>query len=150
MQQPIFLIVMIALLVGMMWWSSKKNKDAQQKRDDFRASLKPGTQIITIGRVIGTVVEVDEQYDEAVIETEGTKMRFALNAISQEHVRPAYVSDDEVDEDGNPLPAQIEGDDSEASDATEQNASDVSDEDGNVGKTDKTDKTDTSDSTDDK
>ncbi len=124
MQQPIFLIVMIVLLVGMMWWSSKRNKDAQQKRDDFRASLKPGTQIITIGRVIGTVVEVDEQYDEAVIETEGTTMRFALNAISQEYVRPAYVSDDEVDEEGNPLPAQIEGEANASSDEGAANASD--------------------------
>ena len=31
-------------------------------------------------------------------------MRFALNAIAREYVRPAYVSDDEVDEYGNPLP----------------------------------------------
>lgn len=108
MQQPIFLIVMIVLLAVMMFWSSKKSKDAQRKREDFRASLKPGTEVITIGRVIGKVVEVDEQYEEIVIDTEGTRMRFALNAISQEYVRPAYVSDDDVDENGNPLPDQVE------------------------------------------
>ena len=123
MQQSIVLIVMIVLLIGMMWWSSKRNKDAQQKRDDFRANLKPGAEVITIGRTIGKIVEVDEQYDEVVIDTEGTKMRFALNAISQEYVRPAYVSDDEVDEEGNPLPAQIEGGDEEADEAADQSAS---------------------------
>lgn len=123
MQQSIVLIVMIVLLIGMMWWSSKRNKDAQQKRDDFRANLKPGAEVITIGRTIGKIVEVDEQYDEVVIDTEGTKMRFALNAISQEYVRPAYVSDDEVDEEGNPLPAQIEGDEQEPTEAADQNAS---------------------------
>ena len=133
MQQSIVLIVMIVLLIGMMWWSSKRNKDAQQKRDDFRANLKPGTEVITIGRTIGKVVEVDEQYDEIVIDTEGTKMRFALNAISQEYVRPAYVSDDEVDEEGNPLPAQIEDGEEDAAEAAEtaesaeQKASDEAD-----------------------
>ena len=133
MQQSIVLIVMIVLLIGMMWWSSKRNKDAQQKRDDFRANLKPGAEVITIGRTIGKIVEVDEQYDEVVIDTEGTKMRFALNAISQEYVRPAYVSDDEVDEEGNPLPAQIEDGEEDAAEAAEtaesaeQKASDEAD-----------------------
>ena len=30
--------------------------------------------------------------------------RFGFNAIAREYIRPAYVSDDEVDENGNPLP----------------------------------------------
>lgn len=82
----------------------QKSQEQQQERKDFRANLQPGTEVITIGQVIGKVVEVDNQYDEIVIDTEGTKMRFALNAIAREYVRPAYVSDDEVDEYGNPLP----------------------------------------------
>ena len=32
------------------------------------------------------------------------KLRFGFNAIAREYIRPAYVSDDEVDENGNPLP----------------------------------------------
>ena len=58
----------------------------------------------TIGQVIGKVVEVDEQYEEIVIDSEGSKLRFGFNAIAREYIRPAYVSDDEVDENGNPLP----------------------------------------------
>lgn len=103
MQSFLFLGVIIAFF-GMMIWQSKKAKEQQQERKDFRANLQPGTEVITIGQVIGKVVEVDNQYDEIVIDTEGTKMRFALNAIAREYVRPAYVSDDEVDEYGNPLP----------------------------------------------
>ena len=47
---------------------------------------------------------VDEQYEEIVIDSEGSKLRFGFNAIAREYIRPAYVSDDEVDENGNPLP----------------------------------------------
>ena len=104
MQSSLFLGVVIIAFFGMMIWQSKKAKEQQQERKDFRANLQLGTEVITIGQVIGKVVEVDNQYDEIVIDTEGTKMRFALNAIAREYVRPAYVSDDEVDEYGNPLP----------------------------------------------
>ena len=83
---------------------SKKAKQQQQEKQDFRRNLQPGTEVITIGQVIGKVVEVDEQYEEIVIDSEGSKLRFGFNAIAREYIRPAYVSDDEVDENGNPLP----------------------------------------------
>ena len=86
-QQYIMLIVIVVVFGGMMWWQSKKAKQQQQEKQDFRRNLQPGTEVITIGQVIGKVVEVDEQYEEIVIDS-----------------RPAYVSDDEVDENGNPLP----------------------------------------------
>ncbi|MGE4738349.1 preprotein translocase subunit YajC [Bifidobacterium breve] len=99
----IMLVVIIVVFGGMMWWQSKKSKQAQQEKQDFRRNLQPGTEVITIGQVIGKVVEVDEQYEEIVIDSEGSKLRFGFNAIAREYVRPAYVSDDEVDENGNPL-----------------------------------------------
>ena len=99
-----FIVVMVVVLGGMMWFQSKKSKEQQQKVKDFRANLQPGTEVITIGQIIGKVVSVDEQYEEIVIDSEGTLLRFGFNGIAREYVRPAYVSDDEVDEDGNPLP----------------------------------------------
>ena len=104
MEQYIMLIVIVVVFGGMMWWQSKKAKQQQQEKQDFRRNLKPGTEVITIGQVIGKVVEVDEQYEEIVIDSEGSKLRFGFNAIAREYIRPAYVSDDEVDENGNPLP----------------------------------------------
>lgn len=89
-----FLIVIIVVMFGMMFWQSKKAKQQQAERQDFRANLQPGTEVITIGGVIGKVVSVD---------SEGSQIRFGFNAISREYVRPAYVHDDEVDENGNPL-----------------------------------------------
>lgn len=103
-QQYIMLIVIVVVFGGMMWWQSKKAKQQQQEKQDFRRNLQPGTEVITIGQVIGKVVEVDEQYEEIVIDSEGSKLRFGFNAIAREYIRPAYVSDDEVDENGNPLP----------------------------------------------
>ena len=104
MEQYIMLIVIVVVFGGMMWWQSKKAKQQQQEKQDFRRNLQPGTEGITIGQVIGKVVEVDEQYEEIVIDSEGSKLRFGFNAIAREYIRPAYVSDDEVDENGNPLP----------------------------------------------
>lgn len=98
----IMLVVMIVVFGGMMWWQSKKSKQAQQEKQDFRRNLQPGTEVITIGQVIGKVVEVDEQYEEIVIDSEGSRLRFGFNAIAREYVRPAYVSDDEVDENRQP------------------------------------------------
>ena len=104
MEQYIMLIVIVVVFGGMMWWQSKKAKQQQQEKQDFRRNLQPGTEVITIGQVIGKVVEVDEQSEEIVIDSEGSKLRFGFNAIAREYIRPAYVSDDEVDENGNPLP----------------------------------------------
>nr|WP_033492216.1 preprotein translocase subunit YajC [Bifidobacterium biavatii] len=100
----LIMIVFLVFMIALMWWQSKKAKKQQQEKQDFRANLQPGTEIITIGGVIGKVVSVDAQYEEIVIDSEGSKLRFGFNAISREYVRPAYVSDDEVDENGNPLP----------------------------------------------
>ena len=98
-----FLIVIIVVMFGMMFWQSKKAKQQQAERQDFRANLPPGTQLITIGGLNGKDVSGDTEYEEIVIDSEGSQIRFGFNAISREYVRPAYVHDDEVDENGNPL-----------------------------------------------
>ena len=120
-----FLIVIIVVMFGMMFWQSKKAKQQQAERQDFRANLQPGTEVITIGGVIGKVVSVDTEYEEIVIDSEGSQIRFGFNAISREYVRPAYVHDDEVDENGNPLSKEDEPDQKPVVDATEEPAQDA-------------------------
>lgn len=121
----IFLIVIVVVMFGMMFWQSKKAKQQQAERQDFRANLQPGTEVITIGGVIGKVVSVDTEYEEIVIDSEGSQIRFGFNAISREYVRPAYVHDDEVDENGNPLSKEDEPDQKPVVDATEEPAQDA-------------------------
>ena len=104
----VLMIVILVALIAMMWWQSRKAKQQQHERKDFRENLQPGTEIITIGGIIGKVVSVDVEYEEIVIDSEGSLLRFGFNAISREYTRPAFVHDDEVDENGNPLPQDDE------------------------------------------
>ena len=45
------LIVIVVMMFGMMFLQSRKAKQQQAERQDFRANLQPGTEIITIGGV---------------------------------------------------------------------------------------------------
>ena len=121
----IFLVVLIVVMFGMMFWQSKKAKQQQAERQDFRSNLQPGTEVITIGGIIGKVVSVDTEYEEIVVDSEGSQLRFGFNAISREYVRPAYVHDDEVDENGNPLSKEDEPDQKPIVDATEEPVQDA-------------------------
>lgn len=121
----LFLFVLIVVMFGMMFWQSKKAKQQQAERQDFRSNLQPGTEVITIGGIIGKVVSVDTEYEEIVVDSEGSQLRFGFNAISREYVRPAYVHDDEVDENGNPLSKEDEPDQKPIVDATEEPVQDA-------------------------
>lgn len=121
----LFLVVLIVVMFGMMFWQSKKAKQQQAERQNIRSSLQPGTEVITIGGIIGKVVSVDTEYEEIVVDSEGSQLRFGFNAISREYVRPAYVHDDEVDENGNPLSKEDEPDQKPVVDATEEPAQDA-------------------------
>ena len=121
----LFLVVLIVVMFGMMFWQSKKAKQQQAERQDFRSNLQPGTEVITIGGIIGKVVSVDTEYEEIVVDSEGSQLRFGFNAIRREYVRPAYVHDDEVDENGNPLSKEDEPDQKPIVDATEEPAQDA-------------------------
>lgn len=121
----LFLVVLIVVMFGMMFWQSKKAKQQQAERQNFRSNLQPGTEVITIGGIIGKVVSVDTEYEEIVVDSEGSQLRFGFNAISREYVRPAYVHDDEVDENGNPLSKEDEPDQKPIVDATEEPVQDA-------------------------
>ena len=121
----LFLVVLIVVMFGMMFWQSKKAKQQQAERQDFRSNLQPGTEVITIGGIIGKVVSVDTEYEKIVVDSEGSQLRFGFNAISREYVRPAYVHDDEVDENGNPLSKEDEPDQKPIVDATEEPVQDA-------------------------
>lgn len=121
---PYFLIVIIVVMVALMAVQMRSAKKQQKAVEDFRQTLAPGTLVMTIGGIIGTVVSVDEQYEEIVINSEGSLLRFTSKAINKEYVRPAYVDDSEVDEEGNPLV--------ESSDAANTEADIVEREDSNA------------------
>ena len=93
--QLILPIVLIVLMGGMMWWQSKKAKQQQAEVQNFRENLAPGTEVVTIGGVIGKVVSVDTKYEEIVIDSEGSLLRFKASAVNKTYTRPAFVDDDD-------------------------------------------------------
>ena len=41
---------------------------------------------------------MDEDYEEIVIDSEGSLLRFTFRAINKEYTRPAFIHDDEVED----------------------------------------------------
>lgn len=107
--ESIFLIVIVIAFGVMMWWQSRKAKQQRSEMQDFRANLAPGTMVATIGGVIGKVVSVDTKYEEIVIDSEGSLLRFKFAAVNKTYERPAFIDDDDVDENGNPVDTQDDG-----------------------------------------
>ena len=124
----LFLVVLIVVMFGMMFWQSKKAKQQQAERQDFRSNLQPGTEVITIGGIIGKVVSVDTEYEEIVVDSEGSQLRFQVTVTHvAENGTPAIASEllNLVDENGNPLSKEDEPDQKPIVDATEEPVQDA-------------------------
>ena len=109
------LIILLIAMIGFTFWSTRQQKKQQQKVQDYRESLKPGTEVATVSGLLGTVESVDLDRDVVIINSEGSLTKWRIQAITEPPVIPAYVSDDDGDEDGNPL----ESEDLDQKDATE-------------------------------
>lgn len=79
-----------------MWFQTRNAKKRQNEMRSFHESLQPGTEVITIGGIIGKIVSVDMQYEEIVIDSEGSLMRVSFRAVNRLYVRPAFISDEEA------------------------------------------------------
>lgn len=143
MESMLFMIVIIALMILMMWVSGRKSKQQQTAIQDFRQSLKPGDEVATSTGLLGKIASVDQEKEQVVIDSEGSLSRWRIQAITKPPIVPAYVHDDEVDEEGNPLPEVENDQDGSPSDSSEQSskADKVDDE-----SKDSTDKTTSADS----
>lgn len=97
-QQYGMLIILVVAMVCMMMFQTRNAKKRQAEMRSFHESLEPGTEIITIGSIIGKIVSVDTQYEEIVIDSEGSLMRVSFRAVNRLYVRPAFISDEEAEE----------------------------------------------------
>ena len=83
-------ILMLLLMFGLMYFMLIRPENKRKKKDEeMRASVRNGDQIITIGGICGTVVDVKE--DKIVIETSKDQVRieFAKWAISSNETQAA-------------------------------------------------------------
>lgn len=75
-----FIYIMLGMLVLMFVFSSRGKKKQQRKRQELLDAVKKGSKVVTIGGIVGTVVEVRD--DEILVKVDdGTRMKFARWAI---------------------------------------------------------------------
>lgn len=92
-----FLIILVLAMVLIMFWQSRNAKKQRSKQDDFRTKLKPGDKVATLSGLIGNIVEVDLDHDQVVLDSEGSRSRWRIQAITEAPVEPKYVSDEEYE-----------------------------------------------------
>ena len=87
MSQDVFLVIALAVLIAMMFMSSRKRK---KQAADLLASVRVGANVVLHSGITGKVVSIDG--DRAVIETTpGTKIAFLKGAIRSVESAPAKV-----------------------------------------------------------
>lgn len=99
------LIVLAAVAIGMWWFIARPQKRRQQQLQQAVQAAGPGTEIVTVGGIYGTVIENDPEETSIIIEiAEGVEMRIARRAIANvvpPHESPSADAEDadESDED---------------------------------------------------
>ena len=73
----LFMIILLIAMIGLMVWTSRKQKKQQSQVQDFRQTLKEGDPVATVGGLLGTVHSVDLEHDEVVIDSEGSPVQVA-------------------------------------------------------------------------
>jgi preprotein translocase subunit YajC len=72
------------VMVLVLFSSSRTKKTEQKKRDDMLKNMKRGDRVMTIGGILGTVVDVrDSEVMLKVDESSNTKIKFTRDAIKR-------------------------------------------------------------------
>lgn len=74
-------LIMLALMVGLMFFTQRSQKKQAQKRMESLNKLQKGYEVITIGGLYGTVDEVDTEKGTIVLDVDGIYLTFELAAI---------------------------------------------------------------------
>ena len=74
-------LIMLALMVGLMFFTQRSQKKQAQKRRESLNKLQKGYEVITIGGLYGTVDEVDTEKRTIVLDVDGVYLTFELAAI---------------------------------------------------------------------
>ena len=75
-----FLIILV-LMMGLMFFTQRSQKNQAQKRMESLNKLQKGYEVITIGGLYGTVDEVDTEKRTIVLDVDGVYLTFELAAI---------------------------------------------------------------------
>ena len=109
-------LLVIALLgIGMLWFMSRRTRKQQQEAMRFRDLLEPGQEVMTIGRMYGTVVEVEG--DRVTLElSDGAVGQWDKTGIAK-LVEPPF--EDEELEDDQESEGEFDDEDDDGADETD-------------------------------
>ncbi|ETD94126.1 preprotein translocase subunit YajC [Streptococcus sp. SPS1] len=74
-------LIMLALMLGLMFFTQRSQKKQAKKRMESLNKLQKGYEVITIGGLYGTVDEVDTEKGTIVLDVDGVYLTFELAAI---------------------------------------------------------------------
>ncbi|RQP09939.1 MAG: preprotein translocase subunit YajC [Microbacteriaceae bacterium] len=114
------LILLAGLLVVMIFFTWRSSKKRKAEAEALQTKLVPGAEIMTQHGIFGTLVSIDDDTNEAIIEsTPGTKLRVHRQTIVRVVDDEAPVSEDEVEGDDVSAEEIASDVEAEAVDATE-------------------------------
>ena len=105
----------LIVLLGAMWFMSRRSRQQQQKTQEFRNNLKPGDEVMTHSGMLGTVVDVEG--DNITLESgPGSRSRWIRAAIAKLIEPTTEVADVDDESDDQADDDYYEGDDVEVPD----------------------------------
>src|SRR5690606_19563943 len=95
------LILLAGLLVVMIFFTWRSSRKRKADAEEMQSKLQPGAEIMTQHGIFGTLISLDDEKNEAIIETTpGTRLRVHRQTVSRvidpQELEPA--DDDAVDE----------------------------------------------------
>ena len=101
------LIVLFAVLIGFMYFSSRKARRQQQERAQFQSELAPGQLVITTAGLVGTVAHVEG--DVVTLEHAPGSVTTWVRAVIARPYEPLIEEPEESQEDAEDPVADDEG-----------------------------------------
>ena len=91
------LILLAGLLVVMIFFTWRSSRKRKADAEEMQTKLQPGAEIMTQHGIFGTLISLDDEKNEAIIETTpGTRLRVHRQTVSRVIEPELEPIDDEV------------------------------------------------------
>lgn len=112
MDQNSLTIVLIAVFAVMIFFMFRNSRKRRKEQEEMQHKLLPGAEVMTSQGIFGVLVSLDEEKNEAIIETTpGTRIRLHRQTLTRV-VEPAAEAAEPVEMglDAEPKPRAVRGD----------------------------------------